>query len=132
MRDTSDQSCGWLTTLRSDGSPHTTPVWFVVHHHAIWVASAATNVKVRNLAADSRVSFAIDGSGAYPQVAQGRALIHRDVTSFPNAVSLFAQKYRGWNVADPTTDGQRVLLEISVDRWLMGGEPHVTAIGQDT
>ena len=125
MADTSDQECAWLTTLRSDGSPHTTPVWFVVHRHAIWVASAATNVEVRNLAADSRVSFAIDGSGTNPQVAQGRALIHRDLTLFPDALTLSARKYRGWDVADEPADGQRVLVEISVDRWLLGSEPQV-------
>ncbi|WP_411701047.1 pyridoxamine 5'-phosphate oxidase family protein [Conyzicola sp.] len=125
MADTSDQECAWLTTLRSDGSPHTTPVWFVVHRHAIWIGSAATNVKVRNLAADSRVSVAIDGSGFTPQVAQGRARIHRDLATFPDVLSLFARKYRGWDVADEATDGERVLLQISVDRWLLGSEPQV-------
>lgn len=99
------------------------PVWFVIHDHIIWVASAATNVKVRNIAADSRISFAIDGSGPEPRVAQGRAQIHRDVASFPEAISLLAEKYGGWDVADETTDGRRVLLEITVDRWLWGAEP---------
>jgi hypothetical protein len=93
----------------------------VLYGRTIWVASAATNVKVRNLASDSRVSFAIDGSGKNPQVAQGRARIHRDAESFPDAVSLLAQKYDRWDVTDETTDGQRVLLEITVDRWLLGG-----------
>jgi hypothetical protein len=98
----------------------------VTHHHALWVASAEANVKVRNLAADSRVSFAIDGSGANPQVAQGRALIHRNLTAFPDVVRFFAQKYGEWDITDETSDGRRVLLEISVDRWLLGGEPRVT------
>lgn len=118
-----DRTCAWLNTLRPDGSPHTTPIWFVTHHHAIWVASAEANVKVRNLVAGSRVSFAIDGSGTDPQVAQGRALIHRNLTTFAEVVCLFAQKYSGWDVTDETTDGRRVLLEISVDRWFLGGEP---------
>lgn len=95
----------------------------MIHDRVIWVASAATNVKVRNIAADSRVSFAIDGSGPEPRVAQGRAQIHRDLASFPGAISLLAEKYDGWDVADETTDGPRVLLEISIDRWLLGAAP---------
>lgn len=118
-----NQPCAWLTTLRADGSPHTAPVWFVIHDRVIWIASAAKNVKVRNIAADSRISFAIDGSGPEPRVAQGRALIHRDLASFPEAISLLAKKYGGWDVTDETADGQRVLLEIPIDRWLLGAEP---------
>ena len=95
----------------------------MIHDRVIWVASAATNVKVRNIAADSRISFAIDGSGPEPRVAQGRAQIRRDLASSPEAISLFAEKYGGWDIADESTDGQRVLLEISVDRWLLGTEP---------
>jgi PPOX class probable F420-dependent enzyme len=117
------KSCAWLTTPRPDGSPHTTPVWFVLHNDTFWVASSARNVKVRSLDTDSRVAVAIDGSGSEPQVAQVRAFVHEDIAPFTHVVSFLAEKYRGWNVADESVDGRRVLIEISVDRWLLGGEP---------
>ncbi|SMG45368.1 pyridoxamine 5'-phosphate oxidase family protein [Agreia pratensis] len=121
MRSPADAQCAWITTSRADGSPHTTPVWFILVDDTFWVASAATNVKVRNIAADERVSLAIDGSAADPHVAQGRALVHRDIAAFRILASLFAQKYDGWNPLDESVDGPRVLLEIPVERWLLGG-----------
>ena len=30
----------WLCTVRSDGSPHLTPIWFVHHDDAFWVPGA--------------------------------------------------------------------------------------------
>lgn len=116
-----DARCVWLTTLRADGSPHTTPVWFVLTHNTFWIASATTNVKVANITSDSRVSLAIDGSGACPHVAQGRSRVHERVENFPEIVARFARKYEGWDATDESTDGPRVLLEIPVDRWLLGG-----------
>ena len=42
------ESC-WLSTTRSNGSPHVVPVWFVWHEGAAWVYSAATTVHTRNV-----------------------------------------------------------------------------------
>ncbi|WP_082899892.1 pyridoxamine 5'-phosphate oxidase family protein [Rhodococcus phenolicus] len=114
-----DAPCVWLTTLRRDGSPHTTPAWFLLIGETFWIASSTVNVKVRNLQRDPRVSLAIDGSAAKPCVAQGRALVHRMILSFPHLVTLFAEKYSGWDAADETQDGPRVLIEVPVDRWLL-------------
>ena len=54
-----DAPCAWLTTLRRDGSPHTTPVWFLLLHETFWITSSTVNVKVRNLEHDPRVSLAL-------------------------------------------------------------------------
>lgn len=111
--------CAWLTTLRKDGSPHTTPVWFLFEDDRFWIASSTVTAKVKNLARDPRVSIAIDGTGARPYVAQGRARIHHQVHDHPRLVTLFAEKYDGWDATDERQDGPRVLLEIPVDRWLL-------------
>lgn len=111
--------CAWLTTLRKDGSPHTTPVWFLFEDDRFWIASSKMNVKVRNVSSDPRVSVAIDGSGARPYVAQGRARIHHRLDDHSRLVTLFAEKYGGWDATDECQDGPRVLLEILVDRWLL-------------
>lgn len=109
----------WLTTLRADGSAHTTPVWFVLLEETFWIASAASNRKVANLRKDPRVSLAVDGSGNAPQVAEGRAEIHEEIVSHPDVVAAIAAKYDGWDATDSEPHGPQVLLRIPVDRWLL-------------
>lgn len=108
----------WMCTLRPDGSPHVTPVWFVHRDGAWWVGTDGRSVKVRNVTADPRVSLAVEG-GAAPVVAEGHARVRRD---FPDAVvAAFADKYDGWDVTIPYGPGGRVLFEVPVDRWLLAG-----------
>lgn len=110
----------WMCTLRRDGSPHLTPVWFVYRHGRWWVGSDQRSVKVRNVKADPRVSLALEG-GAAPVVAEGRASLHHQDFP-PELVAAFAAKYHGWDVTrayDP--GGGRVMFEIPVDRWLLTG-----------
>lgn len=114
-----DAPCVWLTTLRSDGSPHTTPVWFLLHQNTFWIPSAEQNRKVRNLLDDPRVSLAVDGSAGDPWVAQGLATIHHDVGEFVDLLRLFGEKYDGWDAADETRDGPRVLVSVPVTRWFL-------------
>ncbi|MDG4837670.1 pyridoxamine 5'-phosphate oxidase family protein [Micromonospora sp. WMMD967] len=110
----------WLCTLRRDGSPHLTPVWFVYVDGTWWIGSGSRNVKVRNILEDPRVSLALEGGNA-PVVAEGTARVHRD--GFPDAVvEAFAGKYEGWDVGRQVSPGgERVLLEIPVRRWLLAG-----------
>jgi PPOX class probable F420-dependent enzyme len=110
----------WLCTVRRDGSPHVTPVWFVYGDGIWWIGCDGRSVKARNVAADPRVSLALE-NGAAPVVAEGVAQLHRG--DFPAAVvEAFASKYGGWDVREPVTPaGARVLLEIHVRRWLLAG-----------
>ena len=115
---TSEPWCAWLTTLRADGTAHTTPVWFLLDADTFWIASSTVNVKVRNIERDPRVSLAIDGSGPAPTVAEGRAVLHA-IADRADLLAAFAQKYDGWDAADPSQDGPRILIEVPVDRWLL-------------
>ncbi|MFK4243131.1 TIGR03618 family F420-dependent PPOX class oxidoreductase [Micromonospora chokoriensis] len=110
----------WLCTLRRDGSPHLTPVWFVYVAGTWWIGCDGRSVKVRNVTADPRVSLALEGGNA-PVVAEGTARVHRD--GFPKTVvEAFAGKYDGWDVGRQVSPGgERVLLEIPVRRWLLAG-----------
>ncbi|MEU7612856.1 pyridoxamine 5'-phosphate oxidase family protein [Micromonospora sp. NPDC049204] len=110
----------WLCTLRRDGSPHLTPVWFVYAAETWWIGCDSRSVKVRNILADPRVSLALEGGDA-PVVAEGAARVHRG--ALPSAiVTVFASKYGGWDVsAQVSPEGERVLLEIPVRRWLLAG-----------
>lgn len=111
----------WCATVRPDGSPHLTPVWFLFRTGTWWIGSAARNKKVRNLGIDGRVSLALEG-GRAPIVAEGIAVVHRDDFP-PDVVAGFAGKYEGWDVTSAVPDGPRVLLEIPVTRWLLKGTP---------
>ncbi|MEU4369225.1 pyridoxamine 5'-phosphate oxidase family protein [Micromonospora chersina] len=112
-----DERNVWLCTVRRDGSPHVTPVWFVYADGTWWIGCDARSVKARNLEADPRVSLALE-DGTVPVVAEGVARLHRG--DFPTTVvEAFASKYEGWGVGEP--EGERVLLEVPVRRWLLAG-----------
>jgi len=51
----------WLTTVRPDGQPVTVPVWFLLRDdETILLYSGPQKEKLRNIAANPRVSFALD------------------------------------------------------------------------
>jgi PPOX class probable F420-dependent enzyme len=51
----------WLTTVRPDGQPVTVPVWFVLRDdETILLYSRPEKEKLRNIAANPKVSFALD------------------------------------------------------------------------
>ena len=53
----------WLTTVHADGQPQTSYVWFHFDGDDLLVYSQAGAPKVRNVAANKRVSFHLDGDG---------------------------------------------------------------------
>lgn len=121
LRRLAAESVVWLTTLRSDGSPHVTPVWFHFADNTWWVATGLNNVKVRNLRGDSRVALALP-DGQRPVVAEGVAELHS--SDFPPAIVLaFKTKY-DWDIEMPDVRGSgHILIKISVTRWLLPGVP---------
>ena len=110
----------WLCTLRRDGSPHMTPVWFVYADGVWWIGCEGRSVKARNVAADPRVSLALE-DGVHPVVAEGVARLHR--AGFPPAiVAAFAEKYGGWDIRQPVTpDCERGLRVVPGGRGLLAG-----------
>jgi PPOX class probable F420-dependent enzyme len=110
----------WLTTLRADGSPHTTPVWFVLDGPVLSVVTGESNAKIRNVQRDSRVSVAIDGSSPDPIVGEGTAKVIEMARVADDLAHAFGLKYSGWDIRDETIDGPRVVAEIRINRWLMG------------
>jgi PPOX class probable F420-dependent enzyme len=51
----------WLTTVRPDGQPVTVPVWFLLREdETILLFSTPNAAKLRNLAANPKVSLALD------------------------------------------------------------------------
>lgn len=107
----------WLTANRPDGPPHTTPLWFVHDDDALWVSVRQTSWKARLLRLDPRVSLAVEGTApAGGLVGEGTVELV-EVGSRPDVARAFAERYDGWDGADPTTDGPRVLAKITLGRW---------------
>lgn len=109
----------WVVTVRPDGSPHVTPVWFVHVRGRFWIGTGLSSVKTRNVATNPMVSVTLEDGGR-PVVAEGTVTVH--ATDRPtDVVAAFVAKY-DWDVGS-TEDadiGTLVLWEIVVDRWLMG------------
>ncbi len=110
----------WLATVRPDGRPHLTPIWFCFVNDRLWICTGADAVKTRNVRSNRNVSVSLE-DGDVPVIAEGTASVHEP--PYPRAVvDAFLEKY-DWDISkhdDP--DGPfDALLEISVRRWLMGG-----------
>lgn len=71
-----DAPLAWLTTVRSDGQPQTSYVWFHFDGDDIVVMSQPNKAKVRNLQRNPRVSFNLDGDGS-----GGGAVLTLDATA---------------------------------------------------
>jgi PPOX class probable F420-dependent enzyme len=50
---------GVLTTLFADGSPQSTPLWFLLDGDDILFSTTAGKQKLRNIASDARATFAV-------------------------------------------------------------------------
>jgi PPOX class probable F420-dependent enzyme len=109
----------WLVTLRPDGSPHLTPIWFVWADGAFWLCTSGGNAKARNLGRDPRVALSLE-DGDRPVVAESEVRLHR--RPYPaHIAAAFAAKF-GWDISSGDQDGDfALLIEAPVRRWLLGG-----------
>ena len=86
----------WLTTVRSDGQPQSSPVWFVWDEQSFLIFSIPTSQKVPNIRSNPRVALHLgdDGVGADIVTLEGAARI---VENTPRVDQLpeYVEKYRG-------------------------------------
>jgi nitroimidazol reductase NimA-like FMN-containing flavoprotein (pyridoxamine 5'-phosphate oxidase superfamily) len=113
----------WFSTVRTDGSPHTVPVWFVHDEDNLWVASPASSRKIANVRQNDRVTLAVDGSAPESLVAMGRAEIIETFDDRWFATGAFARKYDGFDITAVSVAGPLVLMRIVITRWLLDGSP---------
>ncbi|SIN77301.1 pyridoxamine 5'-phosphate oxidase family protein [Agromyces cerinus] len=100
---------GWITTLRRDGSPRTSRVWFVESGGGIWLATAEANRKVADIRRDARSTFAIEGCHG----AQAMTASIEPIDSELGVLASFKRDYDGWDAADSAVDGPRVLIRLT-------------------
>lgn len=105
-----------VTTLRADGSPHTTVVWMETDRDALWFNTARNRAKARHIEADPRVSLTVvDPENSYRWVSiTGRAELVDDGADAQ--IDRLAKKYLGkdeypWRSAEEQRVGVRIVPE---------------------
>lgn len=86
----------WLTTVRADGVPQPSPVWFLWDGESFLIYSQAGRQKLRNIRVNPRValSFDSDGRGGNIVVFDGEAAVVADAppaTDVPAYLEKYAQ-----------------------------------------
>lgn len=84
----------WLTTVRPDGQPQASPVWFVLDDDEFVIYSLDGTARTKNIASNPRVSLNLDSnSGADVLVVEGEARITDGPGSLQN--EAYQAKYAG-------------------------------------
>ncbi|HEY6283701.1 MAG TPA: PPOX class F420-dependent oxidoreductase [Nitrososphaerales archaeon] len=82
-----------IATVRKDGSPHVTPIWYMLDEGKLIVNTTTERVKYRNIKRDPRVSFLVDDGYPYIMI-QGKARIATERDSLKDIETL-AIRYTG-------------------------------------
>ena len=93
---------GKLSTVRSDGSPHVTPIWFLLDGDDVVFNTAKDSVKGRNLARDGRVALCVDDDRPPFDfvVLEGRAVLSEDVDELRRWAARIGGRYMGEDRAE--------------------------------
>ena len=85
----------WLTTVRADGQPQSSPVWFLWDGETFLVFSQPSAQKLRNLAANPRVAVHLesDGTGDEVLTVDGTAAVDPEVSP-SDQLEEYGVKYR--------------------------------------
>jgi PPOX class probable F420-dependent enzyme len=85
----------WLTTVRADGQPQASPVWFLWDGGTLLVYSQPSAQKLRNLAANPRVAVHVDTDEAGEDVLTIEATAAVDPDAPPSdRLEEYQVKYR--------------------------------------
>ena len=108
------EKIAWLTTVRRDGQPQSSPVWFLWRHGEIVVYSKPTTQKVRNVQSNAKVAIHLRdvGEGSDIVSIEGTAEIDE---SYPPAAAIpdYVTKYRSL-IADINMDPESFAKSYSV------------------
>ena len=85
----------WLTTVRADGQPQASPVWFLWDGETLLLYSQPSAQKLRNLATNPRVAVHVDTDEAGEDVLtiEGTAAVDPDAPS-SDRLEEYQAKYR--------------------------------------
>jgi PPOX class probable F420-dependent enzyme len=114
---------GKLATILRDGSPHVTPIWYMLDRGKVIVNTSKDRVKYYNIKRDSRVCLLVDDGYTY-LILFGRARIATERDAKKDIESL-AVRYQGEAKGRRAARGiywkmPRISLEIIPDRVVSG------------
>ncbi len=112
----------WITTVRADGLPQPTPVWFIWYEESILIYTMRNAQKLKNIEAHPKVALSVcsDFEGEDFVVIFGEAWVDRAPTPFTE-IAAYMDKYRdgitrlGTNPQDMAAD-YPVAIRVSVER----------------
>jgi PPOX class probable F420-dependent enzyme len=103
----------WFASVRPDGRPHLSPVWFAWVDGYLYISIDPESVKSRNLAKNPNVVLALE-DGLHPVICEGQAEILPQ--PWPEEVlAVLFQKYE-WDLNTETQYNRLVLVR--PERWL--------------
>lgn len=105
----------WLTTVRADGQPQSTPVWFIWEEDrdTILMFSLPTSPKLENMRGNPKVSLHFnDIAGGDVVSIEGTAMIIDDVPPL-DQLSLYVDKYRTLIVQELGTEPEAMARQYS-------------------
>lgn len=111
----------WLTTVRANGQPQSSPVWFVIDDDEFLIYSLPDTARLANLAANPRVSLNLDSNaGSDVVVVEGRARIMDGPSSVDHAG--YQEKYRDGiprigHSPESFADRYSVPIRVTPTRW---------------
>jgi PPOX class probable F420-dependent enzyme len=93
---------GKLATVRADGRPHVTPVWFVLDGDDLILTTDATSLKAKAIRRDGRVCLCVDDQmPPYSYVMiEGTAALSDDVDENRHWATAIGGRYMGADRAD--------------------------------
>lgn len=113
---------GKLSTVRPDGRPHVTPVWFVLDGDDLVFSTHRDSVKGRNLCRDPRAALCVDDQRPpYSFVlVEGRVSLAGDLADLREWATRIGGRYMGAERAEEfgarnAVDGE-LLVRLSPDR----------------
>jgi PPOX class probable F420-dependent enzyme len=111
-----------VATVRSDGRPHVTPVWFVLDGDDVVFTTWHESVKARTLRRDARVAIAVDDQEPpYTYVIlEGTARISEDLAELREWAPRIATRYmgadRGTEYGERNSVAGELVVRVHVDR----------------
>ena len=92
---------GIITTLRRDGMPISTPMWFCVYEGAVYFGTPSRSKKAARLRRNPKVGFLVEGGKRWAELwavhLTGVATPIDDEATIERITAVQAEKYRGFS-----------------------------------
>jgi len=103
----------WFGSVRPDGRPHLSPVWFVWHAEKLYIGTDPKSVKVRNIRQNPQVVLALE-DGVHPVICEGIAQVIQPPLS-EGLLAAFYTKYE-WDLNHEAQ--YNLVVAVTPQKWL--------------